>query len=75
MSIWLRRPSLNVDPKRCAVVEDTTTGVTAGRAAGATVFGYSPSALGHDAPKALSAAGAVAVFTDMADLAALLGAS
>jgi HAD superfamily hydrolase (TIGR01509 family) len=67
--------SLNVDPKRCAVVEDTTTGVTAGRAAGATVFGYSPSALGHGAPKDLIAAGAVAVFTDMADLAALLGTS
>ena len=67
--------SLNVDPRRCAVVEDTATGVTAGLAAGATVFGYSPSALGHDAPKALSAAGAVAVFTDMAELAALLGAS
>jgi len=64
--------ALNVDTKRCAVVEDTTTGVTAGRAAGATVFGYSPSELGHDAPQALRAAGAVAVFTDMADLAALL---
>jgi HAD superfamily hydrolase (TIGR01509 family) len=66
--------SLKVDPTRCAVVEDTTTGVTSGRAAGATVFGYSPSALGHDAPQALRAAGAVAVCTDMADLAALLGA-
>ncbi|WP_172224902.1 HAD family hydrolase [Caenimonas soli] len=64
--------ALNVDPRRCAVVEDTTTGVTAGRAAGATVFGYSPPELGHDAPQALKAAGAISVFTDMADLAALL---
>ncbi len=64
--------ALEVDPKRCAVVEDTTTGVASGRAAGATVFGYSPSAAGHDAPQALRAAGAVAVFTEMAELAALL---
>ena len=64
--------ALGVDPKRCAVVEDTTTGVTSGRAAGATVFGYSPSEMGHDAPQALRAAGAVAIFTDMADLTALL---
>ena len=35
---------------RCAVVEDTVTGVTAGVAAGATVFGYSPPEAGHDAP-------------------------
>jgi beta-phosphoglucomutase-like phosphatase (HAD superfamily) len=55
------------------VVEDTVTGVTAGVAAGCTVFGYSPAELGHDAPKALLATGAVQVFTDMADLPALLG--
>lgn len=64
--------ALSVDPRRCAVVEDTVTGVTAGVAAGATVFGYSPPELGHDAPIALRAAGAVAVFTDMADLLPLL---
>ena len=33
--------ALGVDPKRCAVVEDTVTGATAGVAAGATVFGLS----------------------------------
>ncbi len=60
--------SLGVDPKRCAVVEDTVTGVTAGVAAGATVFGYSPPEAGHDAPAALRAAGVAQVFTDMADL-------
>ena len=64
--------ALGVDPKRCAVVEDTVTGVTAGVAAGCTVFGYSPPELGHDAPPALRAAGAVHVFTAMADLPALL---
>ncbi len=64
--------SLSVDPRRCAVVEDTVTGTTAGVAAGATVFGYSPPEMGHDAPAALRAAGAVTVFTDMADLPRLL---
>ena len=64
--------ALGVDPKRCAVVEDTVTGVKAGVAAGATVFGYSPSAAGHDAPAALRAAGAVTVFTAMHELGGLL---
>ncbi len=64
--------SLSADPRRCAVVEDTVTGVTAGVAAGATVFGYSPRKAGHDAPAALRAAGAARVFTDMARLPALL---
>ncbi len=63
---------LGVDPLRCAVVEDTVTGVTAGVAAGATVFGYSPPEAGHDAPAALRAAGAAVVFTDMAQLPTLL---
>lgn len=64
--------ALGADPRRCAVVEDTVTGVMAGVAAGATVFGYSPPEAGHDAPGALIAAGAATVFTDMAQLAALL---
>jgi HAD superfamily hydrolase (TIGR01509 family) len=62
--------ALAVPPARCAVVEDTVTGVTAGVAAGATVFGYSPPEAGHDAPGALRAAGAVWIFDDMAQLAA-----
>ena len=66
--------ALGVDPKRCAVVEDTVTGVTSGVAAGATVFGYSPPEAGHDAPEALRQAGATAIFTDMAVLANLLAA-
>jgi HAD superfamily hydrolase (TIGR01509 family) len=59
---------LGVDTRRCAVVEDTVTGVTAGAAAGATVFAYAP--LGHG--QALLDAGACAVFGDMAGLPALL---
>jgi HAD superfamily hydrolase (TIGR01509 family) len=65
--------ALGVNPEHCAVVEDTVTGVAAGRAAGATVFGYSPAeAAGHDAPGALRQAGAVAIFEDMAHLPGLL---
>ena len=64
--------ALEVDPRRCAVVEDTVTGVAAGVAAGATVFGYSPPEAGHDAPALLRAAGAVAIFTGMGQLHALV---
>jgi len=64
--------ALGVDPRRCAVVEDTVPGTTAGVAAGATVFGYSPSEAGHDAPLALRGAGAVQILTDMRQLAALV---
>ena len=64
--------ALGVDPKRCAVIEDTVTGATAGVAAGCTVFGYSPAEAGHDAPAALRQAGAAHIFTDMAELPGLL---
>ncbi|MFT3718078.1 HAD family hydrolase [Pseudorhodoferax sp.] len=64
--------ALGADPRRCAVVEDTVTGVAAGAAAGATVFGYSPGGPGHSPAEALRAAGAVTVFTDMALLPGLL---
>jgi HAD superfamily hydrolase (TIGR01509 family) len=63
---------LGVDAARCAVVEDTVTGVTAGISAGAVVFGYSPPEAGHDGPAALRAAGAVAIFADMGTLPDLL---
>jgi HAD superfamily hydrolase (TIGR01509 family) len=66
--------ALGVDPARCAVVEDTVTGATAGVAAGATVFGYSPGDLGHSGPEALRAVGVAHVFSDMAQLPALLAA-
>lgn len=64
--------ALGVDPRRCAVIEDTVTGVTAGVAAGATVFGYSPAEAGHDAPGALRSAGASRIFVDMAELTQLI---
>lgn len=64
--------ALGVDPRRCAVIEDTVTGASAGVAAGATVFGYSPGELGHSGPEALRQAGAVELFTRMAELPALL---
>ena len=64
--------ALGVDPARCAVIEDTVTGVTAGVAAGATVFGYCPLEAGHDAPADLRAAGAAVIFTDMRELSGLL---
>jgi len=64
--------ALDVDPARCAIVEDTVTGVTAGVAAGATVFGYSPHEQGHSAPDALREAGAVHVLQKMDELPALL---
>jgi HAD superfamily hydrolase (TIGR01509 family) len=61
--------ALQAHPAHCAVVEDTVTGVTAGVAAGATVFAYAP----LDGGEALRAAGASHVFRSMADLPALLG--
>lgn len=53
---------LNVPSARCLVVEDTTVGITAGVAAGATVWAYAPSGVdGH----ALLAAGASRLLPDM----------
>jgi HAD superfamily hydrolase (TIGR01509 family) len=56
-------------PRRCAVVEDTATGVKAGIAAGMKVFGYAGSA--RTDRDALRANGAV-VFEEMKALPALL---
>lgn len=66
--------ALAVDPHRCAVIEDTVTGATAGAAAGSVVFGYCPAEAGHDSPARLREAGAQVLFKDMADLPALLAA-
>ena len=60
--------ALGADPTRCAVVEDTVTGVTAGVAAGSMVFGYAPLGQGQS----LRDAGARHIFTDMVELPALL---
>ena len=59
--------ALGVEPARCAVVEDSLTGVHAGVAAGMTVFGYAA----HSDAAALRQAGAV-TFARMDDLPALL---
>ena len=64
--------ALDVDPARCAVIEDTVTGAMAGVAAGATVFGYSPGGLGHSGADALRGVAAAAIFTDMAQLPGML---
>ncbi|RYF84299.1 MAG: HAD family phosphatase [Comamonadaceae bacterium] len=66
--------ALGVDPARCAVVEDTVTGVTAGLRAGATVFGYSPGGPGHSGAQAMRAIGVHHIFSDMAQLHAVLAA-
>jgi HAD superfamily hydrolase (TIGR01509 family) len=66
--------ALGVDPARCAVVEDTVTGASAGIAAGATVFGYSPGGLGHSGADAMRAIGVARIFADMAKLPAELAA-
>ncbi|GLY08651.1 MULTISPECIES: HAD family phosphatase [Actinoplanes] len=61
--------ALGVDPARCAVVEDTPTGVRAGVAAGATVFGYCPpDSPSHNTPQVLLDAGAAHIFTTMDEL-------
>ena len=57
--------SLQVPPVRCLVVEDTTVGITAGVAAGATVWAYAP--LGVDGLP-LQQAGASRVLTHMREL-------
>jgi HAD superfamily hydrolase (TIGR01509 family) len=56
---------LQVDPSRCLVIEDTTVGITAGVAAGATVWAYAPA--GADT-RSLEVAGAVRVFEHMQGL-------
>lgn len=57
-----------IDPARCAVIEDSPTGARAARGAGMRCFGYAP----HDDGARLTTEGAE-VFTDMAELPALLG--
>jgi HAD superfamily hydrolase (TIGR01509 family) len=58
-------------PERCLVIEDTPVGVTAGKAAGATVWALCPEG-DTAAQNALRAHGADALFHSMADLPQLL---
>jgi HAD superfamily hydrolase (TIGR01509 family) len=59
---------LRAAPGRCAVVEDSLVGATAGLAAGAKVLAYVP----HGDPAPFERAGVAAVFRDMAQLPGLL---
>jgi HAD superfamily hydrolase (TIGR01509 family) len=56
---------LQVDPTRCLVVEDTPVGITAGVAAGATVWAYAPPLVPTEV---LVQAGAKHVFAHMNEL-------
>jgi HAD superfamily hydrolase (TIGR01509 family) len=56
---------LKVDPARCLVLEDTTVGISAGVAAGATVWAYAPPPAPMDV---LTQAGAAHVFAHMTQL-------
>ena len=58
---------LKVDPAHCLVVEDTSVGVAAGVAAGATVWGYVPAGA---KPDLLYEAGVARVFEHMSSLRA-----
>ena len=60
---------LNVDPRRCLVIEDTPTGTKAGIAAGATVFGFTR----FTQAQLLLDAGVSRVFSQMEDLAPMMG--
>ena len=64
--------ALRIDPAAALVIEDSVAGVTAGVAAGATVYGFAPSSPTHAAPEVLRAAGATLTFTTMAELPGLI---
>lgn len=63
---------LQVPAAQCLVIEDTTVGVTAGVAAGATVWAYCPL---PEAGAALLQAGASQLLPNMSELSVLLGTS
>lgn len=68
--------ALRTTPERAVVIEDSTTGVAAARAAGITVFGYTgASHLGDGQADRLRDAGAQLVFDNMDDLDDLLQAA
>ncbi|MEU8819773.1 HAD family phosphatase [Actinoplanes sp. NPDC048796] len=67
--------ALGVDPAAAVVIEDSVAGITAGVAAGATVFGFAPVSPTHASPSVLREAGASLVFTHMSELPGLLTAS
>ena len=72
----LAAAKMAAEPIRCLVVEDSEVGVRAGKAAGMTTFGFTGAS--HVCPRThgpqLQAAGADAVFAEMAALAGLIAA-
>ncbi len=64
--------ALGVEPKRCAVIEDTTTGARAGVAAGCTVFGYVSSHALPGTEQALMKEGVSETFSSMQTLQDLI---
>ena len=64
--------ALGVDPRTTAVVEDSGSGVRAGVAAGATVFGYAPGEPTYLSPEELTSLGVTTVFGSMAQLPGLV---
>ncbi len=67
---------MGAEPARCLVIEDSEVGVRAGKAAGMTTFGFTGAS--HVRPQThgprLLAAGADAIFAEMAALAGLIAA-
>jgi HAD superfamily hydrolase (TIGR01509 family) len=73
---FLAAARMTAEPRRCLVVEDSEVGIRAGKAAGMRVFGFAGASHVRaevHAPR-LQAAGADAVFTEMAALPGLIEA-
>jgi len=64
--------SLGIDPATAAVIEDSGSGIAAGIAAGASVFGFAPGGPTYLPAAALLGLGVYAVFDAMDDLPALV---